>query len=73
MKFKDKCQRELHELGKSAYENVSRGDDAELKVLGSSLLELGIGASEIVIGLEHVLDEVLNLREQVDEFNVGGE
>ena len=48
-------------------------NDAELKVFGRSLLQLGVCATQVAVLLEDVLDLRLDLGEQVDELDVGGE
>ncbi len=53
-----------------AYEDVGGGDDAELEVLGGALLQLGVGAAQVVVGAEDVLDLRLDLRKEVDELDV---
>ena len=55
------------------HKNVSRCNNTELQVFRSSLLKFSVGAPQIVVGAEYILNQVLNLWKEVDKLDVGGQ
>lgn len=55
------------------HQNISGGNDWQVQVLRSPLLQLCIRGAEVGVRLQDILYLCLDLWEQVNELDVGGE